>query len=197
MRKLVNIVFVLIFFSFKVYAADKNSAYAIKGVGVTTCASLVESSLKKNNVYYIYGGWIEGHITAQNRLQNNTFDISPWQSTELILKIIESICAKNPELKFYQVVDIIVAGLLKQKLDSASEFKNVGTIDKPLVLQSEMIGRIQQVLNHKGFYKGAIDSVYGESSRAAMRAFQSSNGLSVTGLPDQGTLFELFKPEQE
>lgn len=196
MRIILHAILLSAFTSSLVYAADVDGVYSVEGIGVTGCASFIESVSQKNNKYYIYAGWLEGHLTAQNRLQNNTFDISPWQSTELLLKIIESICVKNPELKFYQVVDVIVAGLLKQKLDSASEFKNVGSLDNPLVLQAEVIKRIQQVLTNKGFNVGPIDGAYGGSSQAAMKSFQSSRGLGVTGLPDQISLFELFKPEE-
>ena len=156
----------------------------------------MESIETKDSVYYVYGGWIEGYLTSQNLLQKDTFDIAPWQSTGLLLKVTESICKKQPELKFHQVMGMITAELTPQKLSVGSQFVSVGTPDKPIVLQVEMIERIQQALNSKGF-GGVVDGVYGESSRAAMKDFQSLRGLSVTGAPDQGSLFELFKPEKK
>lgn len=178
-------------------AADINNSFAIKGAGIASCNKFLESVAKKDNVYYVYGGWIEGYITAQNNLQASTFDIAPWQSTGLLLKVVESICIKRPELKFHQVMSTVSAELLQQKLDLGNQFVNVGSSSQPILLQIEMVKRIQQALNSKGFDVGVVDGAYGEASRTAMKAFQTYRGLDVTGTPDQGALFELFKPEQK
>lgn len=196
MKKLVFGLSVAICMMGQANAADVNNSYAIKGAGIAGCSKFLESVEKKDSVYYVYGGWIEGYVTSQNLLQKDTFDIAPWQSTGLLLKVAESICKKQPELKFHQIMGMITAELIPQKLGVGGQFVSVGTPDKPIVFQMEMIERIQQALSNKGF-GGVIDGVYGESSQAAMKDFQSSRGLSVTGSPDQASLFELFKPEQK
>ena len=41
---------------------------------------------------------------------------------------------------------------------------------------------IQKALTEAGFYKGPIDGVIGKKTRAAVRAFQTKNGLTVDGV---------------
>ena len=41
---------------------------------------------------------------------------------------------------------------------------------------------IQKALTEAGFYKGAIDGVVGKKTRAAIRAFQTENGLTADGV---------------
>ena len=41
---------------------------------------------------------------------------------------------------------------------------------------------VQTKLKRWGYYKGAIDGIYGSQTRAAVRLFQSKNGLAVDGI---------------
>ena len=50
---------------------------------------------------------------------------------------------------------------------------------------------IQKLLNAGGFEAGAADGQWGPGSRRAMAAFQASEGLPETGLPDRATLQKL------
>ncbi|MDB6173265.1 MAG: hypothetical protein JWL59_2576 [Chthoniobacteraceae bacterium] len=47
---------------------------------------------------------------------------------------------------------------------------------------------VQNALQELGFYQGAIDGSVGPETRAAIRAYQSENGLSVTGRIDTALL---------
>ena len=46
---------------------------------------------------------------------------------------------------------------------------------------------IQSRLNNLGFHCGVVDGVCGEHTKSALRAFQESNGLTVTGEADPDT----------
>ncbi|WP_136679347.1 peptidoglycan-binding domain-containing protein [Neptunomonas sp. XY-337] len=179
-----------------VQASDSNGSYAIKGAGLGSCAKFLESVKAQDNLYYVYGGWVEGYLTAMNRHQADTFDIAPWQSTALMLKIAESFCAKRPDMQFHQIVSSITQTLDSDRLSSGGEFKNLGTKEKPIILQAQMIKIIQQALADLGFLGGSVDGVYGDGTKDALGKFQESKGLVATRLPDQGTLFELFKAQK-
>jgi peptidoglycan hydrolase-like protein with peptidoglycan-binding domain len=47
---------------------------------------------------------------------------------------------------------------------------------------------VQSALSKRGYYRGPIDGRIGASSRRAIRAFQSDQGLPVTGLIDHKLL---------
>jgi membrane-bound lytic murein transglycosylase B len=47
---------------------------------------------------------------------------------------------------------------------------------------------LQRLLQVKGYYEGEIDGQVGEASRAAIRVFESRNGLQVNGMPTRTVL---------
>lgn len=56
----------------------------------------------------------------------------------------------------------------------------------PIVCKSNMtettISRVQNALKDAGYYKGAVDGIWGASSKSATRAYQKAKGLPVAGL---------------
>jgi peptidoglycan hydrolase-like protein with peptidoglycan-binding domain len=55
-------------------------------------------------------------------------------------------------------------------------------------LDSCQISRIQNILKDKGFDAGPADGILGPKTSQALRRFQGSEGLAVTGKPDTETL---------
>src|SRR4051812_27436539 len=52
----------------------------------------------------------------------------------------------------------------------------------------EAVAHVQTQLAQLGYYRGAIDGVWGTESRSALAAFQRASGLAPTGQPDQASL---------
>jgi peptidoglycan hydrolase-like protein with peptidoglycan-binding domain len=50
------------------------------------------------------------------------------------------------------------------------------------------VSAVQSQLAKQGYYRGAIDGVYGPETRAALTRYQSSHGLQVTGSLTPATL---------
>lgn len=53
------------------------------------------------------------------------------------------------------------------------------------------IRKVQETLNARGFKAGAPNGVLGETTRSALRAFQKSENIAVTGSPNPRTLTRL------
>ena len=53
------------------------------------------------------------------------------------------------------------------------------------------IAAVQERLAHEGYYRGQIDGVFGQETRAALAEFQSNRGLRVTGALTNETLAAL------
>lgn len=173
--------------------ADGNNAYAIKGAGIAKCSKFIELHQKKSDVYLVFGGWIEGYLTAINQQQPNTFDLAPWQSTQLLLAATESLCKQKPEMQFQEAVQVLIGGLAQQRITQGGKFI---TIDQ-YVFQEEVIKRMKGALKSRGLYSGNTnDAQYDDKLKAAVKQFQKSVKQAGTGLPDQGTLFELFKSQK-
>jgi peptidoglycan hydrolase-like protein with peptidoglycan-binding domain len=58
------------------------------------------------------------------------------------------------------------------------------------------IRKVQETLNARGYKAGAPNGVLGESTRTALRAFQKSENIVVTGRPNPRTLAHLGITEQ-
>ncbi len=54
-----------------------------------------------------------------------------------------------------------------------------------------MVIRVQAALMRRGVYDGDIDGLLGPKTRAALKAFQQSEGISQTGRMDIETLTRL------
>ena len=66
------------------------------------------------------------------------------------------------------------------------------TIPKPTPQDvSGMVIRVQAALMRRGFYNGDIDGLLGPKTRAALRAFQRTEGIPQTGRMDIATLTRL------
>jgi hypothetical protein len=59
------------------------------------------------------------------------------------------------------------------------------------------IVKAQQALKDDGFYSGPIDGTMTESTREALRSFQESNQLNVTGTIDRDTARQLGLPQND
>ncbi len=54
------------------------------------------------------------------------------------------------------------------------------------------VSNLQYTLYELGYYTGAVDGIYGDSTAKAVSEFQSNNGLAVTGVADSATLAIVF-----
>lgn len=83
---------------------------------------------------------------------------------------------------------------------SGSKYKTVSSISEigsaPGKTQKGDSGsdvvKIQQALEYLGYYSGNIDGVYGESTVAAVKKFQSKRGMKADGIAGAGTIRVLF-----
>lgn len=173
-------------------AADSEGRFAVEGVGRATCVDYLKAAAEKNPVYYTIGGWIEGYLTAVNAQTPETYDVTPWQQTDLFAALLESHCQANPEINIIVIIRGMVDSLMSDRLREPSPLKPVDMGAREVYLYDVVLLRIQQALKDKGHYQGGIDGDYGPGTKTAMTAFQQAEGLEATGLPDQITLFQLL-----
>ncbi len=63
-------------------------------------------------------------------------------------------------------------------------FSNVWAVSESQTSETSQVNpkEIQKALTEAGFYKGNIDGVIGNKTKAAIRSFQEANGLKVDGV---------------
>jgi hypothetical protein len=179
--------------SWPALAGDGSGRFAVKGAGTLPCKVLTAEREKKSNGYFLIGGWLEGYLSAHNRYVDDTFDITAFESTELLLAVLGDHCAKHPEDRLYPVVNALVAKLADDRLRSTSERVKVADGTRTTILYQATIRRIQETLAARQLYQGEADGTYSEATKAALAAFQKEIIFEATGFPDQATLWRLLR----
>lgn len=174
-------------------AADAKGQFAMKGAGFLTCQIYIAEREKRSEVYYLIAGWIEGFVSAHNRYVPDTFDITSFESTEMLLTVIHSHCKDHLEDRMFPVVNSMLNQLQADRIKSETELMTVTSGERKAPIYVETVRRIQENLKKRGLYKGAVDGKYTNATEAAVMAFQSDVGLEKTGFPDQVTLWKLFR----
>ncbi len=175
------------------YAADDDGKFAAKGAARKSCADFVQAQQTKSRDYYLFGGWLEGYITAYNQFQKDTYDITPWQTTELLLALTAHHCKDNPNTRLLNVTSGLIKTLTPLRLSKESPVVKLNIADHDSYYYSEVIKMVKSRLKQLGVYQGDITSdTYAAAEITAMRAFQLRAGIRGTGIPDQQTLVQRF-----
>ncbi len=175
------------------WASSEAGKFAVRGVGVETCAAFTKAFAERTQGAFVFAGWLDGYISAVNRLQPETFDAAPWQSTDILMVLINNHCAANPEVQLFGVVRALLDFYGGQRLTAASPRIDATAGETSVRLYREVLRQAQEGLAAAGVYSGTADGMYGPKTRAAFEAFQEQRGLIKSGLPDQQTLYHLFK----
>ncbi len=183
----------MLFCNASLYAEDKNGSFAVKGAGSISCESYIAIKEKRSRDYYVFVGWLEGYLTAANQHKKGTYDLSPWQSPELLMMALSRHCLKTPKKGFITAVNDMIKVLEQEKLEQASEIVAMTSEGKQTFVYKSILKKIQRRLSAETFFKGAVDGTYTPLLRDAIKAYQKKKDIVPTGLPDQITLFHLFK----
>jgi hypothetical protein len=174
-------------------AIDSGGRFAMKGAGLLPCGVYVTERGKKSNAYYLIGGWVEGYISAYNKHAADTFDVTSFESLELLLKLMQQHCKTHPNDRLHGVLDAMIVQLTPDRLKNESERVRITVGDRATHLYAETIRRMQQALARRGLFKEAADGRFTEATQSALMAFQSDVALNNTGFPDQTTLWRLLR----
>jgi len=175
------------------HGADRDGKYAIRGAGLLSCATFVAERARKSPAYMMIGGWLDGYITASNRLQPDSYDVTPYASTELLSVLINRHCKNNPDDVLAPVVTTLIAKLNDDRLQSSSPLVEVTVGKYQTRLYIRTIRNIQQRLAGKNIFTGTKNGLWSDDTQAALARYQKSIGFDDTGFPDQKTLWYLFR----
>ncbi|MCP5144060.1 MAG: peptidoglycan-binding protein [Gammaproteobacteria bacterium] len=173
-------------------AADAEGKFAVKGAGTRPCSDFVTAKAEQSRDYYLYGGWLEGFVSSFNQFQADTYDVTPWQTTELLLALLETHCRNNPDQRFLTAANALVKTLLPARLAAESAIISSAVNGTESYYYQAIVERVQERLQELGHYRGEANGELSEALGAALRDYQAKSGLRVTGIPDQYTLANLF-----
>lgn len=173
------------------WAADADGNFAVDGAGRAPCGDLV-AALKESNgpAVAAYAGWVDGFLTAMNVSRDDTFDLTPWQTTTLTVSKLSAFCEANPDMPLVNAVGRYMSTLQPNRLIKGSDLVRVSVGETAVFLYPETLTRMADALAAAGY--SVPDGPFGEGHAFTLRAYQTDKGLSPTGLPDQPTLNALF-----
>lgn len=176
-------------------AAGGAAQFAVKGAGRLECSAYTNARKNKGSAeFQRLMGFIEGYITAANRYEPDTFDLSPWHNAAAFDIIVANYCKDHDKTTLISVVQQMVTGFRTIRVAKFSPMVEVGTGKSRAFVYEAVLRRSQQALKVRGLYAGAEDGRYSKPLSDAFANFQKSKGLSTTGVPDPATLWMLLNP---
>lgn len=137
---------------------------------------------------------MSGFYTGFNAIKDETYDIIPWHSPDLIGSILYSHCQENGDHSFAAANMSVAEQLLPQRIQALSDKVEIPSPpNQPSSLYKVVVERVQTELHDAGFYKGSVDGTIGGQTAEAVLAYQKANDLAETGQLDQITLWRLLQ----
>lgn len=173
---------------------DENS-FAVEGAGRMNCAAFNSARTDKSSAeYQRVIGFLEGYLSAANRYEPNTFDLTPWHNAAALDIILNSHCAEHQEDTLISVVLRMVNGLKPFRIARFSPMVEVGDETRRTYVYETILNRTQAALKTRGLYQGEETGSFTPELRDALKEFQRQSSLDATGIPDPATLWSLLNP---
>jgi hypothetical protein len=183
----------------KADAATEDGAFAIRGIGGDNCRDFLQRLQSDERNQGIALSWLLGYSTAINRVEPDTFDVSPLTDPFAILRLVASMCQRAPGALVDTIAYGVLSSLATARVTTNSPLVETRSGENVANVRSETLMRMQEVLIRLGHLGGTPDGDFGPQTETAMRAFQEQQGLDVTGVADTATIFRLLieLPAQE
>ena len=175
-------------------------AYAIKGVGRTACGDYVRAyagaAASEGKSLLPFAGWLDGYMTGFNHFQAGTYDVAPWQTTELMLAMVAKHCGTHRDRLFVEAVNDLLLVLYPDRLAAESEIVRVENAGQAVFLYRGLLEEVRVRLVAAGLSPGGENAPYDRAFATALKTYQARRGLPASGLPDQATMNALFLADE-
>lgn len=176
-------------------ANDAAQKFAVEGSGMASCKGFLAARKdKKSPEYKRLIGFVEGYLTAANRYEPGTFDLSPWHNAAAFDLILDKHCTAHQQDSLVGSLQKMTISFRPIRIARFSKLVEVGDGTNKAVVYEAILRRAQGVLKMHGLYQGPEDGVYSPAMRDALESFQKRHKLAATGVPDAGTLWTLLNP---
>lgn len=171
------------------------NSFAVEGAGRLDCTKFTSARADKtSSEYQRLIGFVEGYLSAANRYEPNTFDLTPWHNAAALDIILNSHCSQHGADTLVSVVQRIVTGLRPIRVAQFSPMVEVGDDRHRTFVYETILRRAQSELKLRGFFAGPEDGTFTPELQNALIAFQTRQSLTQTGVPDPATLWTLLNP---
>lgn len=162
--------------------------YAVDGPGAMRCAEFTTKAEDPETTREV-AIWLAGYLTAFQRLMPDVYDLTPWQTSGVLVGLLQQYCKANDQARVEQGASQLIGYLAPRALRGAAKRVTLGSGDKVVVLYAPVVAEIRDRLAAAGHPPGPSEA----DLAAALSAYQAEQGLAVTGLADQATLVILLQ----
>lgn len=173
-------------------AANEAGLYAVRGIGSTSCGAFVDLIEEEGRLPVPYVAWMSGYLSALNRLEAETFDVSYITQNESMMVLVGRLCSDSRDVILETAIARLVNFMSEERIKAESGFLRLNVGDQQVMIRQSVYDRFVDRLVANGF----LDAPEGfsEQVRDAILEFQEERGLAQTGLPDEVTLISAFSP---
>ncbi|MGB0659927.1 MAG: HdeA/HdeB family chaperone [Mangrovicoccus sp.] len=173
-------------------AADSKGLFAVDGMGNMTCARFAELPSDSRDFWGAIG-WMEGYITGFNQLRSDTYDVTPWQTTEVLASALRAGCADHPEVKLVAALNAMIKQLAPDRLTDATPIRRLDDGTNAVFVYETVLAHMRDKLHDQG-YLAANTALDDQALFMALGSYQKDQGLAVTHLPDLPTVARILRP---
>jgi hypothetical protein len=174
-------------------AADEEGRFAADGVGNRTCQQFLDAIEDDERLTVAFASWTEGFMTATNALNDDTFDLTPWQTVEVIMLKMQVFCRNNPDTVYMLGLGQLISTLVPDRLTDSDEIVRVEADGRATFIYRGVLEAVRGKLEERGLTVPKEPGVFDELFVAALRELQGELGIPESGLPDQRTMIALFE----
>jgi hypothetical protein len=173
-------------------AADSTGNYAVRGLGSTACAQFI-AAVEGNTVDLRgYIAWLEGMVSASNRLSAGVFDTVPFNASGALAAMVMRRCRQQPAQAFEAAVRGTLDQLAAFRVTTNSPWVEMTVGTNRVTLRAETLAAVQTRLAALGLHATPPDGRFSVATREALKRFQQMRRLPITELPDPDTLLALL-----
>lgn len=172
-------------------AADSTGNYAVRGLGSSTCAQYTTAVDGNTADLRSYIAWIEGAVTATNRLSVGVFDAVPFNAPGALAAMVLRQCRQQPTLIFDAALRRTLDTMQQLRVTTNSPWVEMTVGANRVTLRAETLAYLQGRLVALSLQTVPPDGRFSVATREALKRFQQMRRLPVTELPDPDTLIAL------
>lgn len=173
-------------------AATEDGSFSIRGFGAERCQDVGERLREDASFATAATAWLLGYTTAFNRVQADTFDVSPLVDATAMLRMVAGTCQRAPDSLVETVAFEVLRALATARVTSSTPIVQTQAGEAAARIRRETLQQMQAALIERGHLSGAADGTFGPQTEAALRSFQQAEGLPETGVADAATVVRLL-----
>jgi len=174
-------------------AVDSKGVFAVHGVGAAKCGDVTRSLLTGNvSVHGELSSWLMGYLSAMDRIQPNTYDVTPVQAPDAVTNMVVALCQKDANAPVETVAYVLFHTLAPAALSAETPEVRVAANGQMTTLRKDTLIAVQKYLIAEKYLQGDADGSFGATTQAALVDFQKKQNLPQTGLPDALTIVRIL-----